>query len=69
MQEINIEQFQNSSGWHVVHNADTNMYYIKSAKGHKFRGCWTTRRFADKVLYDYLEKVQEKNERKANKKK
>lgn len=59
MQQVDLTEFPNSSGWHVVHDPDRMCYKIKSAKGQTKNEVFTQRRFAEKALYDYLKKVSE----------
>lgn len=59
MQPIDIEKFPNSSGWHVVHDNETQMYKLVSEKGRVLEGRYTTRIFAQKALYDYLERMSQ----------
>ena len=54
MQQIDLTEFANSSGWHVTHDPNTLQYLIKSSNGKTRPGSWTHRRFADKALQDYL---------------
>ena len=59
MQNVDVTNFTNSSGWHVSHNSKTMQYEIKAESNGKLRpGSWTHRRFADKALYDYLAHIQ-----------
>ena len=59
MQNVDVTNFTNSSGWHVSHNPKTMQYEIKAESNGKLRpGSWTHRRFADKALYDYLAHIQ-----------
>jgi len=55
---MDITNFTNSSGWHVVHNSENMTYEIKSSNGKTRPGTYTHRRFADKALYDYLDFIQ-----------
>lgn len=61
MQPINIEQYANSSGWHVIHNADTHLYKIVNTKGRELKGSYTSRIFADKGLDTYLASLEKIN--------
>ena len=61
MQEVHIENYPNTSGWHIVHDQDTQMYSIRSSKGHKVIGRWTSRRFAEVALQNYLENLYKKD--------
>jgi hypothetical protein len=54
MQAVDLTQFPNSSGWHVVHVPNEMIYRIKSEKGQSRPGAWTQRTFAEKALFDYL---------------
>lgn len=54
MQNTDLTQFDNKSGWTVIHDNETNMYVIKNANGNKRPGFFTSRRFAEKSLFDYL---------------
>ena len=73
MQQIDLTEFANSSGWHVTHDPNTLQYLIKSSNGKTRPGSWTHRRFADKALQDYLLVIQKtthtppKGKRKAKK--
>lgn len=59
MQNVDVTNFTNSSGWHVIHNPETMQYEIKAESNGKVRpGSWTHRRFADKALHDYLDYIQ-----------
>jgi|TARA_R110000751_G_scaffold62355_5_gene128692 hypothetical protein len=59
MQDVDVTNFTNSSGWHVSHNPNTLQYEIKAESNGKLRpGSWTHRRFADKALHDYLAHIQ-----------
>ena len=58
MQQTDLTEFANSSGWHVVHDPNTLQYLIKSSNGKTRPGSWTHRRFADKALQDYLLVIQ-----------
>jgi len=68
MQNIDITAFTNSSGWHVIHNAENMAYEIKSSNGKTRPGTYTHRRFADKALYDYLDFIQNADSSKIKKK-
>ena len=68
MQDMDITNFTNSSGWHVVHNPDIMVYEIKSSNGKIRPGTYTHRRFADKALYDYLDFIQNADSAKIKKK-
>ena len=57
VQPIDLSEFPNSSGWQVVHDPDNMTYIIKSEKGHIKEGRYTHRAFAEKALYDYLNKM------------
>ena len=57
MQQVDLTQFPNSSGWHVVHDPDNMCYRLKSEKGQSQPGSYTQRVFAEKALYDYLAKM------------
>ena len=59
MQTVDLTEFTNSSGWHVIHDPNTMQYLIKSSNGKARPGSWTRKRFADKALLDYLIFVQE----------
>ena len=58
MQQIDLTEFANSSGWHVTHDSNTLQYLIKSSNGKTRPGSWTHKRFADKALRDYLLVIQ-----------
>jgi hypothetical protein len=58
MQQIDLTEFANSSGWHVIHDSNTLQYLIKSSNGKTRPGSWTHKRFADKALRDYLLVIQ-----------
>jgi hypothetical protein len=64
MQNIDLEQFPNTSGWHIEHERDSQMYFIKSEKGRRMTGRWTTRIFAEKYLFNYLASVHADEARK-----
>jgi hypothetical protein len=68
MQNTDITNFTNSSGWHVIHNPDNMAYEIKSSNGKTRSGTYTHKRFADKALYDYLEFIQTADSSKIKKK-
>lgn len=55
MQNVDLTQFPNTSGWKVVHNPNSMTYEIRSDKGHTKPGTYTNRIFAEKALYHYLD--------------
>jgi|TARA_R110000782_G_scaffold125431_2_gene217038 hypothetical protein len=55
MQQVDLTQFPNSSGWHVIHDPTTLMYIIKNSNGNKRQGQFTHRRMAEVALQGYLE--------------
>ncbi len=56
-QPIDLTEFPNSSGWHILHNPNKMTYEIKSENGRILNGTYTQRSFAEKYLYDYLKKM------------
>jgi hypothetical protein len=56
MQERDFSKVPNSTGWEVVHDPDTSMYYLKNTNGNRRPGVYTMRVMAEKALYDYLDK-------------
>lgn len=63
MQHVDLTEFTNSSGWHIIHDSETFMYRIKAANGVTKPGSWTNKRMAEKALFDYLDEAQKHNER------
>ena len=57
MQKVDLTEFPNGSGWHVVHDPNNMCYKIKKEKGQTKNAIFTQRSFAEKALYDYLKKV------------
>tara|TARA_R110000824_G_scaffold75809_1_gene192181 strand:+ start:434 stop:658 length:225 start_codon:yes stop_codon:yes gene_type:complete len=57
VQPVNLAEFPNSSGWHVVHDPNNMVYKVKSSSGNVQSGVFTQRVFAEKHLYDYLKKM------------
>lgn len=54
MQQVDLTQFPNSSGWHVIHEPSLLMYVIKNNNGNKRPGVFTHRNMAEVALQDYL---------------
>lgn len=59
VQTIDLNEFPNTSGWHIIHNADRMVYEIKSDNGRVLDGTFTHRKLAEKHLYDYLNKMSQ----------
>ena len=59
VQQVDLNEFPNSSGWHVIHDPNNMVYKIKSENGNVQAGVFTQRVFAEKHLYDYLKKMSE----------
>jgi len=57
MKPVDLTEFTNSPGWHIIHNPQTFMYEIKATNGVTKPGCWTSFRLAEQELYDYLSKA------------
>ena len=57
MQPTDLTQFPNTNNWRVVHDADSQMYYLKNDNGNRKPGRYTNRVFAEKALYGYLKSV------------
>jgi hypothetical protein len=58
MQTLDLEDFTNSSNWHVKHNGDSGMYTVRSEKGHTLPGVFTMRKLAEAHLLKYLSDVE-----------
>ena len=55
MQQINMNDFPNSSGWHVIHDVNTQMYKLKAmSNGKELDGVFTSRVQAESALRKYL---------------
>lgn len=54
MQKVDISIFPNSAGWKVMHDPDTQMYYLENDRKRRSAVMWTSRRFAEKALFDML---------------
>lgn len=67
MQALEIDEYTNSSGWKVVHDGDTNMFFVKSDKGHKLEGMFTQRTFAESHLRRYLRDINDSSKPKSKK--
>jgi homoaconitase/3-isopropylmalate dehydratase large subunit len=59
MQNVDVTNFPNSSGWKVIHNSNNMSYELKADNGVVKPGTYTHKRFADKALFDYLSKMQD----------
>jgi hypothetical protein len=59
MQQVDLTQFPNKSGWRVVHNSDLMTYQLKAENGSVKPGTYTHRTFAEKALHDYLVKMKD----------
>lgn len=57
MQQVDLTQFPNSSGWHVAHDPSLLMYIIKNENGNRKEGVFTHRNMAEVALQDYLIKL------------
>ncbi len=56
---FDYEKFKNTSKWEVIHDGDSQLFYIANANGNRLQGMYTTRRLAGKRLFDYLESLQD----------
>ena len=55
MSMIDIEEeFPNSAGWEVIHDANDQLFYIVAKNGRRQEGSYTTRIFATVALKAYL---------------
>lgn len=58
MQSVDLTEFTNSSGWYVEHDADSQLYIVKSSRGNVLSTKFTRRREAELFLHTYLKKVE-----------
>lgn len=65
-----LKKLPNKTNWRVVHDEETNMYYLKNDNGNRLNQFFTQRRFAEAGLVDYLNRLnrQPPSRRKANQK-
>lgn len=68
MQQTDVTQYPNSSGWRVVQDAETNLYKIVNQRGRVLQGVYTSRNFANRDLATYLARVDKNHPSKAKKK-
>jgi|TARA_R110000765_G_scaffold394646_1_gene488189 hypothetical protein len=58
MQTFDLEQFTNSSNWHIIHDLHGQLYKIVNEKGNSLPTTFTMRSYAEVELYKYLTKVE-----------
>ncbi len=54
-----LDQFINSTGYELDHDAETGLYELKNKNGNVLPGKYTTRAFAHTALISYLEKAKQ----------
>lgn len=57
MQPVDLSTYPNTAGWFIKHNPENQLYELRSHKGGRLAGAYTTRNAAELALAKYLDRV------------